>query len=100
MDAVENFERALVQAQIEPESLIIRLRRVPFMDITGIQVLEEVMHKLRQHGIRVILCEANERVLAKLQRAGVIDGTSPDGYADRLVEAVRKMDMNIQPRSV
>ncbi len=93
--AVENFERALVQTQMEPVSLIIRLRRVPFMDVTGIQVLEEVMHKLRQRGIRVILCEANERVLTKLQRARVIDGTSPDDYADRLVEAVRQMDMNI-----
>jgi len=98
--AVENFERALVQAHMKPVSLIIRLRRVPFMDVTGIQVLEEVMHKLRQRGIRVILCEDNERVLTKLQRAGVIDGTSPDDYADRLVEAVRQMDMNIQPRSV
>ncbi len=43
--AVENFERALVQTQVDPKTLIIRLRRVPFMDITGIQVLEEVMQK-------------------------------------------------------
>lgn len=97
--AVENFERALVQTHMEPASLIIRLRRVPFMDVTGIQVLEEVMHKLRQRGIRVILCEANERVLTKLQRAGVIDGTSPDDYADYLVEAVRQTDREIPPRS-
>ena len=89
--AVENFERALVQTQVDPKTLIIRLRRVPFMDITGIQVLEEVMQKLRLRGIRVMLCEANERVLAKLQRAGVINQGSAEDYVDHLIEAIKKV---------
>ena len=89
--AVENFERALVQTQVDPKTLIIRLRRVPFMDITGIQVLEEVMQKLRLRGIRVMLCEGNERVLAKLQRAGVINQGSAEDYVDHLIEAIKKV---------
>lgn len=89
--AVENFERALVQIQADPKILIIRLRRVPFMDITGIQVLEEVMQKLRLRGIRVMLCEANERVLAKLQRAGVINEGSAEDYVDHLIDAIKKV---------
>ena len=89
--SVENFERALVQTQADPKILIIRLRRVPFMDITGIQVLEEVMQKLRLRGIRVMLCEANERVLAKLQRAGVINEGSAGDYVDHLIEAIKKV---------
>ena len=89
--AVENFEQALVQTQADPKILIIRLRRVPFMDITGIQVLEEVMQKLRLRGIRVMLCEANERVLAKLQRAGVINEGSAEDYVDHLIEAIKKV---------
>ena len=89
--AVENFERALFQTQADPKTLIIRLRRVPFMDITGIQVLEEVMQKLRLRGIRVMLCEGNERVLAKLQRAGVINQGSAEDYVDHLIEAIKKV---------
>ena len=88
--AVENFERALVQTQADPKTLIIRLRRVPFMDITGIQVLEEVMQKLRLRGIRVMLCEANERVLAKLQRAGVINEGAAEDYVDHLIDGIKK----------
>ena len=65
--------------------------RVPFMDITGIQVLEEVMQKLRRRGIRVMLCEANERVLAKLQRAGVINEGSAEDYVDHLIDAIKKV---------
>ena len=89
--AVENFERALVQTHADPKTLIIRLRRVPFMDITGIQVLEEVMRKLRLRGIRVMLCEANERVHAKLERAGVIKEDAVDDYVDHLIEAIKKV---------
>ena len=61
------------------------------MDITGIQVLEEVMQKLRLRGIRVMLCEANERVLAKLQRAGVINEGSAEDYVDHLIDAIKKV---------
>ena len=85
--AVENFERALLQTHTDPKALIIRLRRVPFMDITGIQTLDAVIRKLRKRGIHVMLCEANARVLGKLRKAGVLD---KDGtvYAEQLVEAV------------
>ena len=86
--AVENFERALVETHTQPNALVIRLRRVPFMDITGIQVLEEVCVKLRKRGVAVVLCEANGRVKSKLLRAGVIQETSSDAYADHLADAV------------
>ena len=88
--AVENFERTLVQTHMDPKTLIIRLRRVPFMDITGIQVLEEVIHKLRQRGIRVILCEANDRVLAKLERAGLISEVHAEDYVTHLIDAIAR----------
>ncbi|WP_035055528.1 SulP family inorganic anion transporter [Andreprevotia chitinilytica] len=70
--AVENFERVLLQTHSDPHILILRLRHVPFMDITGLQMLEEVIGKLEKRGVRVMLCEANARVRAKLEKADVI----------------------------
>ena len=87
--AVENFERALLQTHTDPQALIIRLRRVPFMDITGIQTLEAVIEKLRKRGIRVVLSEANARVLGKLRKAGVVRDGEPTAYAEQLIDAVR-----------
>jgi sulfate permease, SulP family len=87
--AVENFERALLEIHADVRTLIIRLRRVPFMDITGIQTLEEVTGKLRKRGVNVVLCEANERVMTKLRRAGVLEDEPPGGYAQRLIDAIR-----------
>jgi SulP family sulfate permease len=71
--AVENFERALAGTHTDPEVLIIRLRWVPFIDITGLQTLDEVIRDLHKRGVRVMLAGANARVQGKLQRAGIID---------------------------
>jgi len=86
--AVENFERALAGTHTDPRVLIIRLRWVPFMDITGLQTLEEAVRDLQRRGVRVMLSGANERVQAKLERAGVIDlvgrGNSFSEFGDAL----------------
>lgn len=85
--AVENFERALLHTHSDPDQLILRLRQMPFIDITGIQTLEAVIGKLHARGVQVILCEANTRVRHKLEKAGVLPAT---GYADLFVDALRQ----------
>ncbi len=89
--AVENFERALAHTHTEPRALVIRLRRVPFMDITGIETLKAVAGKLQARGVAVVLCEANDRVKTKLRRAGVIADGQAEGYADQLGAALRQV---------
>ncbi|MCC6708741.1 MAG: STAS domain-containing protein [Gammaproteobacteria bacterium] len=89
--AVENFERALLQTHTDPEVLLIRLRRVPFMDITGIQTLEEAVDELTGRKVRVVLCEANERVLAKLAKAGVLEKLGETGYQQEFAGAVARL---------
>ena len=87
--AVENFERAVRETHALPKTLILRLQRVPFMDITGILTLEEVMTELHRHGVRVILCEANHRVLSKLRTAGVLAEEDVDDHRPSLREALQ-----------
>jgi len=74
--AIENIKRPLLEIRPYPKTLIIRLDRVPFMDITGIQTLGETMHQLRKKGVSVVLCEANQRVSEKLFKAGLLEGSS------------------------
>lgn len=88
--AVENFERALAQTHTDPRVLIIRLKWVPFMDITGLQILEEVIQKLRQRGVTVMLTGANARVRAKLEKTGVIDTLGREHYFDRFEDALAR----------
>lgn len=70
--AVENFEQTLAQTHADPHTLILRLRRVPFMDVTGLQTLEEAIERMQKRGVTILLCEANERVYAKLVKSGIM----------------------------
>ena len=78
--AVENFEQALGETHLDPKFLILRLKRVPFMDITGLQALEEAVQNLKHRRVGVMLCEANPRVRHKLQRAGILELLGRDRY--------------------
>ena len=77
--AVDNVERVLRDTATDPKVLILRLQRVPFMDVTGLQCLEDAIAGLQKRGVRVLLCEANERVLLKLRKAGIFE-MLPDGH--------------------
>lgn len=94
--AVEKFERALADTSSDPKYLIIRLKWVPFIDITGLQTLEEVIEGLHKRGVTVMLSGANERVAAKLHRAGIVDLIGADNNFDvfdqAYMTATKKMD--------
>lgn len=86
--AAETFERALSQTHTDPELLVICLKRVPFMDITGLQTLEEVIQQLHERQIVVKLCEANGKVLGKLEKAGILRLLGPGHYHQMLGTAL------------
>jgi SulP family sulfate permease len=87
--AVENFERALASTHTDPKVLIIRLRWVPFMDITGLQTLEEVVRDFQRRKVRVMMTGASERVRAKLDKAGVIDLLGRENFCQDLPAALQ-----------
>ena len=86
--AVENFERALASTHTDPEVVILRLRWVPFIDITGLQTLEEVVLDLQRRKVRVMLTGANERVAGKLEKAGVLELLGRENFCRDLPHAL------------
>jgi SulP family sulfate permease len=87
--AVESFESALLQTHTDPRVLIIRLHRVPFIDITALQTLERAIEHLQKRGVRVLLCEANHRVRSKLWKLGILDIVGEKEYSDDFVTVLR-----------
>jgi SulP family sulfate permease len=85
--AVENFQKALVGARPDLEVLIIYLKRVPFMDITGLQTLEEIISTMHKRGVRVILAGANARVTGKLEKAGVVEQIGRNNFFSEINQA-------------
>ncbi|MFP5418197.1 MAG: SulP family inorganic anion transporter [Gammaproteobacteria bacterium] len=86
--AVENFERALAGTRGDPRLLILRLRRMPFIDATGLQALEDAIRGFQGRGVEVMLCGANARVEGKLSRSGILDLIGQDRYFKTCGEAL------------
>lgn len=85
--AIESFERALKHTATDPETLVIRLRRVPFIDATGLQSIEEVVADLHRRGVQVLLCEANPMVLEQMRKSRLVGEHSEAEYCDSIEQA-------------
>ena len=66
----------------------------------AMQALEEVADKLRRRGVRVVMCEANDLVRSKLERAGIPAMLGEGSYADDLTSALRQCAPAVVPNSV
>jgi SulP family sulfate permease len=55
--AAEKLERTLAHIQRRATTLILRLGRMPFVDATGMQALEEIVMDFKRHGATVLLSE-------------------------------------------
>jgi len=90
--AVDSLDRALAHAhggiQVGARAVVLRLGRVPFIDVTGLDALGQAMRSLERHGVPVLMCEANGRVLRKLLRAGLVRVGSKRRYYSTLALAV------------
>jgi SulP family sulfate permease len=81
--AVYKFKDAIRYIEKTPGVCIIRMRKVPIIDATGIKTLSEVEKDLRRRGTRLILSEVhspqvmkelkNSRVLFSISKANVTD---------------------------
>ncbi|MDP1863262.1 MAG: SulP family inorganic anion transporter [Thiobacillus sp.] len=96
--AVENFERALASTHSDPRLLILRLRRMPFIDATGLQALEDAIRGFLGRGVEVVLCGANTRVEGKLSRSGILDLIGQTHYFKTCGEALNRCnDLDARP---
>ena len=69
---VDKLTRQL--SQVEDDSvLILSMRGVPLIDLSGVQSLTELAVELQKKGIKIILTSVQPKVLRDLERGGFID---------------------------
>jgi SulP family sulfate permease len=86
--AVEQFEHALVHTHTEPETVIIRLRWVPFIDSTGLSTLEHVIADFQRRHVTVKLSGASPHLAARLDKAGIVKLVGREQFFPTFGEAV------------
>lgn len=72
----------------KPVVRIIRMRKVPFIDSTGIHNLEILINSSHQEGIQVVLSGVKDSVRAALEHAGVNRLIGDDHICDHITKAV------------
>jgi sulfate permease, SulP family len=77
--AADHFEQKLQSLVDKPRVIVLRLGHVPYMDLTGIHRLGEMIDSFHKQGIRIILSDVHENLYKKLHKAGVLNKLSPGG---------------------
>ena len=69
---------------------IIRMRKVPFIDSTGVNNLRNLCERTRKRGVTVILSGVTEKVQATLVKFGVDKEIGADNIFPHIVPALAK----------
>lgn len=73
----------------KPIVRIIRMRKVPFIDATGVHNLETLIQSSQAKGIHVVLSGVNENVHRVLENANIEKLVGADHICDNITKAVR-----------
>jgi SulP family sulfate permease len=88
--AAETFKDTLARVAGKPKVLILRMRRVPAIDATGLHALKDVVHRSRRDGTTVLLCEVQEQPLQALQRSAWIEEIGEERILPTLDAAIAR----------
>ncbi len=71
--AIERFKDAMRRVEKNPKVLIIRMRMVPAIDATGLQVLEDVLERTQREGGKLMLTGVATQPLEAMERSGFLE---------------------------
>ena len=84
------FEETMKQINDRPKVRIIRMRKVPFIDSTGIHNLETLIKISQKDKIRILLSGVNDSVRASLLKAGIDKKIGEESICSHINEAIGK----------
>ena len=71
---------------------IVRMRKVSFIDSTGLHNLEIFIDAARKEGQQIILSGVNEKVYKSIDRAGIVAKIGKDNVLDHIDKALMRAE--------
>jgi sulfate permease, SulP family len=96
--AAAAFKDTLARVAGKPKALILRMRRVPVMDATGLHALADVVRRSRKDGTLVLLSELPAEPLETLQRSVLYDEVGEENVCATLGGAIARAEEEIEAR--
>ncbi len=84
------FEETMAQIGDRPKVRIIRMRKVPFIDSTGINNLTNLCRMSQKEGITIVLSGVNEKVHKVLEKSGFYDLLGEDNICSNINAALER----------
>lgn len=84
------FEETMAQIGDRPKVRIIRMRKVPFIDSTGINNLTNLCRMSQKEGITIVLSGVNEKVHKVLEKSGFYDLLGEDNICSNINAALKR----------
>ena len=84
------FDSIMMSMGDKPRVRVIRMRKVPFMDSTGLHNLESLLRLSRAEGIQVVLSGVNERVRHVLEKSKVDQKIGPENICADIHQALER----------
>ena len=88
--AIERFKDAMRRVDKKPKVLIIRMRMVPAIDATGLQVLEDVMERTAREGGKLLLTGVAEQPLKAMEQSGLLEKLGRENVLQNIDEALAR----------
>jgi SulP family sulfate permease len=88
--AIERFKDAMRRVEKAPKVLIIRMRMVPAVDATGLQVLEDVLERTRREGGVLMLTGVAEQPLRAMEQSGFLERLGRDNVMENIDTALAR----------
>lgn len=97
--AAYKFKDALQFIEKTPRVLIVRMRRVPIVDATGMRMLEELNKESGSKGTKLILSEVeSEQVMQELKKARLLFAIGKGNVVDTFAAALKRASIVIAER--
>ena len=84
------FDSVMMSMGDKPRVRVIRMRKVPFMDSTGLHNLESLIRLSKAEGIQVVLSGVNERVRHVLEKSKVDQKIGPENICADIHQALER----------
>lgn len=86
--SAKRYSELIEELGLKNKVLIIRMRHVPFVDLTGIKNLKETIRSLRKEGVAVILSGVNKQVHKDLSKYEITKLVTPEHIFDSFENAL------------
>lgn len=88
--AVEKFKNEMLRLEKPPKVRILRMKRVPSIDSSGLKLLEDIYKDCKKHKTSLILSGVNDVVLASIRKIGLNKLIGDDNILSNIELAINR----------